>query len=157
MRTVEGYADVIVMRHFQAGTLAHLPLIPEQCSGCHSRSTSCSPPTALEAGGLTCLPCSIQRRPRGRINPSHALTGSAKKAAEATNRPLINAGDGPGQHPTQALLDVYTIKKEIGRLDNIKARRGGGGSVGQLVHRVPLPPATSHPMALSGARALQGL
>ncbi|MCH2663555.1 aspartate carbamoyltransferase, partial [bacterium] len=36
-----------------------------------------------------------------------------------------NAGDGPGQHPTQALLDVYTIQKEIGRLDGIKVAMVG--------------------------------
>mmetsp|Transcript_17483 Transcript_17483/g.20969 ORF Transcript_17483/g.20969 Transcript_17483/m.20969 type:complete len:387 (+) Transcript_17483:90-1250(+) len=73
MRTVEGYADVIVLRHFQAG--------------------------------------------------------SAKRAAGAASIPIINAGDGPGQHPTQALLDLYTIRKEVGRLDNIKV-----GLVGDLAN-----------------------
>ncbi|PSC67787.1 Aspartate carbamoyltransferase chloroplastic [Micractinium conductrix] len=63
IRTVEGYADVVVLRHFQAG--------------------------------------------------------SAEKAAAAANIPIINAGDGPGQHPTQALLDVYTIQRELGRLESI--------------------------------------
>lgn len=43
--------------------------------------------------------------------------------------PIINAGDGPGQHPTQALLDVYTIDREIGRLDNFKI-----GMVGDLAN-----------------------
>ncbi|EFN56443.1 hypothetical protein CHLNCDRAFT_48757 [Chlorella variabilis] len=62
IRTVEAYADVVVLRHFQAG--------------------------------------------------------SAEKAAAAASIPIINAGDGPGQHPTQALLDVYTIQREIGRLEN---------------------------------------
>lgn len=66
-----------------------------------------------------------------RSSPTSPLlpAGSAKRAAAATLRPLINAGDGPGQHPTQALLDVYTIKKEIGRLDNIKV-----GLVGDLAN-----------------------
>jgi len=73
IRTVEAYADVIVLRHFQAG--------------------------------------------------------SAKKAAAAASVPILNAGDGPGQHPTQALLDVYTIQREIGRLDNIKI-----GMVGDLAN-----------------------
>ena len=45
--------------------------------------------------------------------------GSARKAAEASSIPILNAGDGPGQHPTQALLDLYTIQNEIGRLDSI--------------------------------------
>jgi aspartate carbamoyltransferase len=61
MRTVEGYADVIVIRHPQKG--------------------------------------------------------SAQEAAEAVAVPVINAGDGTGQHPTQALLDVYTIQKEKGSLE----------------------------------------
>ena len=64
IRTVEGYADAIVLRHFAAG--------------------------------------------------------SARAAAAAAGVPIINAGDGPGQHPTQALLDVYTIRRELGRLDGVK-------------------------------------
>lgn len=43
--------------------------------------------------------------------------------------PIINAGDGPGQHPSQALLDAYTIKREIGRLDEFKI-----GMVGDLAN-----------------------
>lgn len=73
IRTVEGYSDIIVLRHFDSG--------------------------------------------------------AAKQAAAAAAIPVINAGDGPGQHPTQALLDVYTIKREIGRLDDIKV-----GLVGDLAN-----------------------
>jgi aspartate carbamoyltransferase catalytic subunit len=49
----------------------------------------------------------------------HYESGAARRAAGVAGVPIINAGDGPGQHPTQALLDVYTIQKEIGRLDGI--------------------------------------
>lgn len=49
----------------------------------------------------------------------HYESGAARRAAEVASVPIINAGDGPGQHPTQALLDVYTIQKEVGRLDGI--------------------------------------
>ncbi|XP_044497924.1 aspartate carbamoyltransferase 1, chloroplastic [Mangifera indica] len=73
IRTVEGYSDIIVMRHFESG--------------------------------------------------------SAKRAAATANIPIINAGDGPGQHPSQALLDVYTIEREIGKLDDIKV-----GLVGDLAN-----------------------
>ncbi|GJV19610.1 aspartate carbamoyltransferase 1, chloroplastic-like protein [Tanacetum coccineum] len=73
IRTVEGYSDIIVMRHFESG--------------------------------------------------------AARRAAMTANIPVINAGDGPGQHPTQALLDVYTIKREIGKLDGIKV-----GLVGDLAN-----------------------
>lgn len=77
MRTVEGYADIIVLRHFTAG--------------------------------------------------------SARRAATALSKPIINAGDGPGQHPTQALLDVYTIRKEIGRLDDFKIALVGDLANGRTV------------------------
>ncbi len=50
----------------------------------------------------------------------HYESGSARRAADVASVPILNAGDGPGQHPTQALLDVYTIQKEIGRLDGIQ-------------------------------------
>ena len=64
IRTVEGYCDCIVLRHFQAG--------------------------------------------------------SARAAASVSAVPLLNAGDGPGQHPTQALLGVYTIKRELGDLEGVR-------------------------------------
>jgi len=49
----------------------------------------------------------------------HPETGAAEKAAAVSDVPIINAGDGSGQHPTQALLDIYTIERELGRLDDI--------------------------------------
>lgn len=49
----------------------------------------------------------------------HPEAGSADKAARVSPVPFINAGDGPAQHPTQALLDLLTIKKELGRFDGI--------------------------------------
>ncbi|GLT83589.1 hypothetical protein SLE2022_018680 [Rubroshorea leprosula] len=73
IRIVEGYSDIIVMRHFESG--------------------------------------------------------AAKRAAAAAGIPIVNAGDGPGQHPTQALLDVYTIQREIGKLDGIRV-----GLVGDLAN-----------------------
>ena len=42
-----------------------------------------------------------------------------KYAAKSCNKPVINAGDGIGEHPTQALLDVFTIREEIGTVNNI--------------------------------------
>lgn len=49
----------------------------------------------------------------------HYESGAASRAAAASRVPVVNAGDGTGQHPTQALLDLYTIQKELGRLDNL--------------------------------------
>ena len=77
IRTVEGYADIIVLRHF--------------------------------------------------------LAGSSRKAADASSVPIINAGDGPGQHPTQALLDTYTIRKELGGIDGVTIGLVGDLSNGRTV------------------------
>ncbi len=64
----------------------------------------------------------------------HPRTGSAKEAADATPIPVINAGDGAGQHPTQALLDMYTIQKEIGSLKNLTISLVGDLKYGRTVH-----------------------
>lgn len=50
---------------------------------------------------------------------------SAERAAQVSSVPIINAGDGAGQHPTQALLDLYTIRKETGRLSDLTIVIGG--------------------------------
>lgn len=50
----------------------------------------------------------------------HFELGASKRASLVSKVPIINAGDGAGQHPTQALLDLYTIKKELGFIDGIK-------------------------------------
>ncbi len=55
----------------------------------------------------------------------HHETGSADRAAAVSRVPIINAGDGKGEHPTQALLDLYTIQKEKGRLDDLVVVIGG--------------------------------
>lgn len=49
----------------------------------------------------------------------HFDQGASHKASSVSNIPVINAGDGAGQHPSQALLDLYTIKKELKRIDGI--------------------------------------
>jgi aspartate carbamoyltransferase catalytic subunit len=48
------------------------------------------------------------------------LEGGASRAAAVSNVPVINAGDGVGQHPTQALLDVYTLWRELGHIDGLR-------------------------------------
>jgi aspartate carbamoyltransferase catalytic subunit len=50
----------------------------------------------------------------------HHEEGGAARAASVSRAPVINAGDGSGQHPTQALLDVYTLLRELGRLDGLR-------------------------------------
>ncbi|HEX5448324.1 MAG TPA: aspartate carbamoyltransferase [Candidatus Saccharimonadales bacterium] len=55
----------------------------------------------------------------------HYEQGAAVRAAGVCATPIINAGDGAGEHPTQALLDTYTIHKLLGRLDNLRIIFGG--------------------------------
>lgn len=64
----------------------------------------------------------------------HPEQGSADRAASVATVPVINAGDGPGQHPTQALLDLYTISKECGKLDGISIAMVGDLRFGRTVH-----------------------
>ncbi|MBC7241697.1 MAG: aspartate carbamoyltransferase [Anaerolineae bacterium] len=64
----------------------------------------------------------------------HPEIGSAAIAAKAARKPVINAGDGPGEHPTQALLDLYTISDELKRLDGLKVAMLGDLKYGRTVH-----------------------
>jgi aspartate carbamoyltransferase len=63
----------------------------------------------------------------------HPREGSAAEAAQAVSVPVINGGDGAGQHPTQALLDVYTIKKEKGTLNGLTVALAGDLKNGRTV------------------------
>lgn len=64
----------------------------------------------------------------------HPEIGSAQLAAETASIPVINAGDGAGEHPTQALLDLFTIQQELGRIDGIKVAMVGDLRFGRTIH-----------------------
>lgn len=64
----------------------------------------------------------------------HPLEGSSRYAAEVADVPVINAGDGANQHPTQTLLDMYSILKTQGTLDNINIFMIGDLKYGRTVH-----------------------
>jgi aspartate carbamoyltransferase catalytic subunit len=64
----------------------------------------------------------------------HPEKGSAAEAAAAASKPIINAGDGPGEHPTQALLDAYTIREEMGGIDGLTVTMLGDLKYGRTVH-----------------------
>ncbi len=64
----------------------------------------------------------------------HELEGVSKFISDIVDIPVINAGDGAGQHPTQTLLDLYTIKNEIGSIDNLKIALIGDLKFGRTVH-----------------------
>jgi aspartate carbamoyltransferase catalytic subunit len=63
----------------------------------------------------------------------HHEEGSVAKAAEISNVSIINAGDGKGQHPTQALLDLYTVWERLKTLNNLKILVGGDLAYGRTV------------------------
>ena len=64
----------------------------------------------------------------------HPQIGAAAEAARATDVPILNAGDGAGQHPTQSLLDLYTIVKEQGEVDGLTIALAGDLKNGRTVH-----------------------
>lgn len=64
----------------------------------------------------------------------HPETGAAARAAEVADVPVINAGDGGNEHPTQALLDLFTIRKEKGAIDGLKVMITGDLKNGRTVH-----------------------
>ncbi len=72
----------------------------------------------------------------------HPLEGSARLAAEAANIPVINGGDGSNQHPTQTILDLYTIQKTKGKLDGLHIGFVGDLKYGRTVHSLVI--ALSH-------------
>lgn len=64
----------------------------------------------------------------------HPEVGSSAMAAKYARKPIINAGDGIGEHPTQALLDLFTIKEELGRVDGLTVTMMGDLKYGRTVH-----------------------
>jgi aspartate carbamoyltransferase catalytic subunit len=64
----------------------------------------------------------------------HSLEGSAKLAAEFSKVPIINAGTGAEEHPTQAFIDLYTIRMEKGKIDGLKIALVGDLRYGRTVH-----------------------
>jgi aspartate carbamoyltransferase catalytic subunit len=65
----------------------------------------------------------------------HPVLGTAKRAAQSANFvPIINAGDGNGEHPTQAFLDLYTIFEKFGKLDNLTGVMAGDPLNSRTIH-----------------------
>jgi aspartate carbamoyltransferase catalytic subunit len=64
----------------------------------------------------------------------HPEVGASALAAQYTQKPIINAGDGIGEHPTQALLDLFTISEELGEVDGLNVTMLGDLKYGRTVH-----------------------
>jgi aspartate carbamoyltransferase catalytic subunit len=68
----------------------------------------------------------------------HHEQGAAQRAAAVSSVPVLNGGDGPGEHPTQALLDLYTIRHELGRIDGLKIALVGDLKYGRTARSLAL-------------------
>ena len=75
----------------------------------------------------------------------HPLEGSAKYASEVSGVPIVNAGDGANQHPTQTLLDLYSIKKTQGTLENLNIFLVGDLKYGRTVHSLMMAMSRFNP------------
>jgi aspartate carbamoyltransferase catalytic subunit len=75
----------------------------------------------------------------------HPFEGAARYAAEISPVPIINAGDGANQHPSQTLLDLYSILKTQGTLDNLKICVAGDLKYGRTVHSLIMAMSYFHP------------
>lgn len=64
----------------------------------------------------------------------HPMEGAARLASKFSSKPVVNAGDGSAQHPTQTLLDLFTMKQEFGKLDGLKISLIGDLKYGRTVH-----------------------
>lgn len=64
----------------------------------------------------------------------HPMDGAARLAASVSHKPVLNGGDGSNQHPSQTLLDLYTIQKEKGTLENLHVAFAGDLKYGRTVH-----------------------
>ncbi|HSX26719.1 MAG TPA: aspartate carbamoyltransferase [Chlamydiales bacterium] len=101
----------------------------------------------------------------------HPMEGSARLAADVIDKPVINAGDGSNQHPTQTLLDLYTIRESQGKIDGLNIAMVGDLKYGRTVHslslalanypvrlyfvspeNLPLPDAISHDLKKKGIK-----
>jgi aspartate carbamoyltransferase catalytic subunit len=68
----------------------------------------------------------------------HPTRGAVARASGVCSRPVINAGDGAGEHPTQALLDLYTIQRERGAIDGVRIAMVGDLRFGRTVHSLAM-------------------
>ena len=68
----------------------------------------------------------------------HHEEGAIAQAIAVAEVPILNAGDGPGEHPTQALLDLYTIHHELGRIDDLRIAMVGDLKYGRTVRSLSL-------------------
>ena len=119
VQTMSLYSDVVVLRHPEPGAAA----AAAKASSCPYFYYS-SPPLSVQTMSLYSDVVVLR----------HPEPGAAAAAAKASSCPLLNAGDGIGEHPTQALLDVFTIREEIGTVNGLTITMVGDLKVSRCGH-----------------------
>ena len=76
----------------------------------------------------------------------HPIEGSSRHASEVSDKPIINAGDGSNQHPTQCMLDLFSIRKTQGTLENLNLYLVGDLKYGRTVHSLMMAMAQFNPV-----------
>lgn len=102
--------------------------------GAHIIGFSESMGTSIEKGESLIDTLRVVERYVDIIVMRHPYMGSARLAADLSSKPIINAGDGANQHPTQTLLDLYMIQKTFGKIDDLKIGIVGDLKYGRTVH-----------------------
>ncbi len=90
--------------------------------------------TSVEKGETLADTAKVMARYSDIIVMRHPMEGAARYVADQVDIPVVNAGDGANQHPTQSLLDLYTIKKAQGTLDGLNLALVGDLKYGRTVH-----------------------
>lgn len=90
--------------------------------------------TSVEKGETLADTAKVMARYSDIIVMRHPMEGAARYVSEQVNVPVVNAGDGANQHPTQSLLDLYTILKSQGTLEGLKLALVGDLKYGRTVH-----------------------
>lgn len=101
--------------------------------------------TSVEKGETLSDTARVMARYSDIIVMRHPLEGAARYVSEQVDVPVVNAGDGANQHPSQSLLDLYTIKKAQGTLENLKLALVGDLKYGRTVHSLVYALAPFHP------------
>lgn len=102
--------------------------------GAHTIGFTESFGTSIEKGESLIDTIKVIERYADIIVIRHPYMGSARLAAQISNKPVINAGDGANQHPTQTLLDLYMIQKTFGKIDDLRIGIVGDLKYGRTVH-----------------------
>ncbi len=101
--------------------------------------------TSVEKGETLADTAKVMARYSDIIVMRHPMEGAARYVSEQVDVPVVNAGDGANQHPTQSLLDLYTIKKAQGTLEGLKLALVGDLKYGRTVHSLAYALAPFNP------------